>query len=169
MARLNRIWWYNTISFASKFSPYKSLVTSILFYGCEAWTLLTDTKKQKTRTRAFETKCIRKLLRISYLEHKTNDCVKSKISFLVGSQEPLLTTVKRRKLHGLGMLDAKTASPKPFFRAPWRASDAVVGRGNAGWTTSKSGHICPCQNCSHRASCRKDWKRIFAESSLMSP
>ena len=24
---------------------------------------------------------------------------------------------------------------------------AVVGRGNAGWRTSKSGHICPCKNC----------------------
>ena len=41
-----------------------------------------------------------------------------------------------------------TASPKPFFRAPRRVRDAVVGRGNAGWTTSKSGHIFPCQNCS---------------------
>ena len=25
--------------------------------------------------------------------------------------------------------------------------DAVVGRGNAGWTTSKSVHPCPCQKC----------------------
>ena len=82
IARLNRIRRCNTISFASKFSPYKSLVTSIFFYGCEAWTLLTDTKKQKTRTWAFETKCKRNLLRISYLEYKTNDWVRSKINFL---------------------------------------------------------------------------------------
>ena len=34
MARLNRIWWCNTISFASKFKLYKSLVISILLYGC---------------------------------------------------------------------------------------------------------------------------------------
>ena len=34
MARLNRIWWCNTISFTSKFKLYKSLVTPIL-YGCE--------------------------------------------------------------------------------------------------------------------------------------
>ena len=34
------------------------------------------------------------------------------------------------------------------FRTPWRLGDAVVGRGNAGWTTSKSGHICQCQSCS---------------------
>ena len=29
-----------------------------------------------------------------------------------------------------------------------RSSSAVVSRGNAGWTTSKSGHPWPCQNCS---------------------
>ena len=45
---------------------------------------------------------------------------------------------------------ATTASPKPSCRAPWwgGGDDAVFGRGNAGWTTSKSGHCCPCQNCS---------------------
>ena len=41
------------------------------------------------------------------------------------------------------MLNTQTS-----FLAPWRVGNAVVGRGNAGWTTSKSGHSCPCQNCS---------------------
>ena len=41
-ARLNRIWRCNTISFASKFKLYKSLVTSILLNGSEAWTLLAE-------------------------------------------------------------------------------------------------------------------------------
>ena len=61
--RLNRIWRCNTISFASKFKVHKSLVASFLFYGCETWTLLADSEK---RTQAFKTKCLRKLLRISY-------------------------------------------------------------------------------------------------------
>ena len=51
-----------------------------------------------------------------------------------------------------------------------RVGNAVVGRGNAGWTTAKSGHPYPCQTCLLRmASCRKDRKRISAESSLTSP
>ena len=87
MARLNRIWRCNTISFASKFKVHKSLVASFLFYGCETWTLLADSEK---RTQAFKTKCLRKLLCISSLEHKTNDWVQSKINFLVGPQKPLL-------------------------------------------------------------------------------
>ena len=34
------------------------------------------------------------------------------------------------------------------FRAPLKVGEAVVGRENAGWTTSKREHPCPCQNCS---------------------
>ena len=50
-------------------------------------------------------------------------------------------------LHGSGMSHATTASPKPSFRAPWKVGDAVIDRGNAGWT-SKSAYSCPCQSCS---------------------
>ena len=80
---------------SSKFKLYKSLVTSILLYSYEAWNQLADSEK---RIQTFETRCLRKLLRTFYLEHKTNDWVRSKISSLVGLQEPLLATVKRRKL-----------------------------------------------------------------------
>ena len=52
-----------------------------------------------------------KLLRISYLEHTTNDRVRSKINFLVGPQEPLPS--RDGNLHGSGMSHATTASPKP--------------------------------------------------------
>ena len=93
MTRSNRIWWRNTIRFASKFKLYKSFVTSILLYGCETWTLLADSEK---RIQAFETNCLRKLLRISYLEHKPNDLVRSKINSLVGPQTPLQTTKKQK-------------------------------------------------------------------------
>ena len=42
MARININWRCNPISFANKFKLYKSLVTSILLYGCETRTLLAD-------------------------------------------------------------------------------------------------------------------------------
>ena len=63
------------------------LVNSILPDGCQTCTLLADAEK---RIQAFETKCLRKLLHVSHLEHKTNDWVLSKINCLVGPQEPLL-------------------------------------------------------------------------------
>ena len=51
-------------------------------------------------------------------------------------------------LHGSGLSHATTACSKPSFEAPWRVVDAMVRRENAGRTTSKSGHLCPCQNFS---------------------
>ena len=35
-------------------------------------------------------------------------------------------------------------------RAPWRVGDSAVGRGTAGWTTSRSGRRWPYRNCSRR-------------------
>ena len=73
-------------------------------------------------------------------------------------------------LHGSGISHATTASPKPSLRATWRIGDAVISRGkfNAGWTTSKSGRHCPCQNCWRWPPPEKDWKRMCStESSFM--
>ena len=53
---------------------------------CWMGTLLADFEK---RMQAVKTKCLRKFLCISYLEHKTNDCIWSKIVFLLGPQESL--------------------------------------------------------------------------------
>ena len=51
---------------------------------------------------AFEFKCLRRLLNITYHERKTNQYVWQVVENLVGPQEPLLATVKRRKLQWYG-------------------------------------------------------------------
>ena len=65
-----------------------------IFY-LKDWTLLADSER---KIQAFETKCLRKPLCFSYLEHANNDWVSSKINFLVSPREPLLASVKRWKL-----------------------------------------------------------------------
>ena len=95
MTRLNNIWKSNSISLPTKLKLYKSLVVSILLYGCESWTLTADTER---RIEAFENKIYRRLLHISYRKHKTNAYVKEQIINCAGEQEPLLATIKRRKL-----------------------------------------------------------------------
>ena len=56
------------------------------------------------------------------------------------------------------MSRASTTSSKPSFRTPWRTVDAVVGRGNAKWTISKSRHPLPDQICSPRPPAEKTRK-----------
>ena len=72
-------------------------------------------------------------------------------------------------LHGSSMLDAMTASPKPSFRAPWRMGDAVVGREKCWMDNIKEWNSLPMPELLTRASCRKDWKRIPGDRSLVFP
>ena len=48
----------------------RSLVVSIFLYACESWTLTAELEK---RTQAFEMRCYRRLLNISYKDHVTNE------------------------------------------------------------------------------------------------
>ena len=71
-------------------------------------------------------------------------------------------------LHGSDISHATTASPKPSFRAPLRMGDAVVSR-KCWMDNIKVWTSLPMPELLTRAFCRKDWKKISAESSLMSP
>ena len=59
----------------------RSLVISIFLYACESWTLTADLEK---RTQAFEMRCYRRLLNISYKDHVTNEEVRRKIQAAIG-------------------------------------------------------------------------------------
>ncbi|GFR90329.1 endonuclease-reverse transcriptase, partial [Elysia marginata] len=87
-AKLGKI-WKSSISFKAKHELFRSLVSSILTYGCETWTLLADTER---RIQVFENKCLRKLIRISYKDHVTNESVRELVVAYVGPKEPLLAT-----------------------------------------------------------------------------
>ena len=84
MAKLNKIWSSKNISFSAKIGLYNTLILSTLLYGSESWTQTTDTIRP---IQAFENKCYRRLFRISWKDHKTNECVHRAIKARVGPQE----------------------------------------------------------------------------------
>ena len=118
---------------------------------------------------AFETKCLRKLLCISFLEHKTNDWVRSKINFLVGPQEPLLATVKRRKLAWFGHVTHHNSLSKTILQGNLEGERRRVRQRKCWMDNITESISLPMPELLTMASCRKDWKRISAASSLMSP
>ena len=63
LIKLKPIWRDNNISLGSKVKLNRSLVISIFLYTCESWTLTAELEK---RTQAFEMKCCRRILNISY-------------------------------------------------------------------------------------------------------
>ena len=82
------------------------------------------------------------------LQQKSNDWLLGKINFLVGPQEPLLATVKRRKLAWFGHVTHHDSLSTTIFQGTLKVGDAVVSRGNTGWTISKNRHPYPGQICS---------------------
>ena len=68
--------WRDNISLGSKVKLMRSLAISIFLYACESWTLTAELEK---RTQAFEMRCYRRLLNISYKDHVTNEEVRRKI------------------------------------------------------------------------------------------
>ena len=113
MAKLNKIWSSEDVSFSTKIKLYKTIVLSTLDYGCESWTLTADLTK---RIQAFEKKCYRHMLGISWKDRMTNEFVQRGIKARAGQQENLLGIVKRRNLHGLATYLATTAWPKQCCR-----------------------------------------------------
>ena len=135
MARFNRIWQCNTISFAGKFKLYESLVTSFLLYCCKTWTLTLKKKDPGFRNQVPEETSPHLLLgaQDQRLGAEQDQLPCGSTGNCSGICQETETCI------GSGMSHAITASPKLSFRAPWKVGDAVVGRGNAGRTTSKSG------------------------------
>ena len=60
-------------------------------YGCESWTLR---KPDEAKINAFEMKCLRQVLRVSWTAKKTDKCVLN----TAGVERSLLASVKERKL-----------------------------------------------------------------------
>ena len=107
------IWIDKNTSLSSKIRLTRSLVTPIFLYARESWTLTAELQR---RIQAMEMRCYRKILRISYKDHVTNEEVHAKIQQAIGSHEDLLTIVKRRKLQWYGHVSRSSGLAKTILQ-----------------------------------------------------
>ena len=89
------------------------LVTLIFLYACESWSLTAELQR---RMQAMEMWCYRKILRISYKNHATNEEVHAKIQQAIGPHEDLLTIVKRRRLQWYGHVSRSSGLAKTILQ-----------------------------------------------------
>ena len=149
MLNLETIWKSRSITLHTKIHLYKSVILSILLYGCESWTI---SKNMEKRLEAFDTKAYRKILGITYRERKTNEYVKKRI----GPVDSLLKIIKKRKLkhyghtmrhntlHKLimqGFVDGKRRSGRP--RINWMTNILE-------WTEKDLGNLLPLPQDRHQ-------------------
>lgn len=84
-----------SLSLCIRMRVLRCYVYSTLYYGLEAWTLTDNTSK---RLEAFELWCYRRMLRISYTHHVTNETVLRRMN----KDKEILITVKKRKMAYFG-------------------------------------------------------------------
>ena len=133
LTRLKPVWNDRNISLNSKIGLIRSLVTSIFLYACESWTLTAELYR---RIQALEMRCYRKILRISYKDHVTNEEVCAKIQQAIGSQADLLTIVKRHKVQWYGHISYSSGLAKTILQGTVRG-----GRRQSGQKKRREGNI----------------------------
>ena len=97
------IWKSGGISLGLKVRVIRA--TPIAIYGCESWAMASGDKKHVD---AFEVWCYRRLLRVAWMERKTNKCVMEKI----GSVLMLRMSMAERKVRFFGHIVRKNGMEK---------------------------------------------------------
>ena len=112
------------------------LETSIFLCACESWTLTAELQR---RIQTMEMRCYRKILRISYKDHVTNEEVHAKIQQAIGPHEDLLTIIKRRKLQWYGHVSHSYGVARTILQGTVKGGKDKSHRGTGDKTTSGNG------------------------------
>ena len=165
LTKLKPIWKDNNISLGSKVKLMPSLVISICLYACESWILTAEIEK---RTQAFEMRCYRSLLNISYKDHVTNEEVRRKIQTAIGEYDELLTLVKKRKLRWFGHVSRSSGLAKTILQGIVKGK-RKRGRQKKRWEDHiKEWTGMDFASSTRTAENRTRWKGIVANSSVVS-
>ena len=164
LARLKPVWNDRSISLSSKIRLMRSLVTFIFLHACESWTLTAELQR---RIQAMEIWCCRKILRIAYKDHVTNEEVRAKIQQAIGPHEDLLTIVKRCKLQWYGHVSNSLGLAKTILQGTVKGGRRQGGQRKRWednireWTGLEFGK-------SQRAvESRGKWKKLVAKLSVV--
>ena len=157
LTKLSTIWKDKNISLSTKIRLMRSLVTSIFLYACESWTLNKDIER---RIQAFEMRCYRRILGISYKDRITNEKVEEMVRRAAGPFEKLLRTVRKRKLKWFGHVTRGSGLAKTILQGTVPGKRGQ-GRPRRQWGdnirewTGLSG-----EQLQYHAHNRKDWRKL---------
>ena len=164
LTRLKPIWTDKSISLSSKIRLMCSLVTSIFLYACESWTLTAELQR---RIQAMEMRCYRKILRISYKDHVTNEEVHAKIQKAIGPHEDLLTIVKRRKLQWYGHVFRSSGLAKTILQGTVKGGRRQGGQRKRWEDNTREWTGLEFAKYQRAVENRGKWRKLVAKSSVV--
>ena len=133
-------------------------------YACESLTLTAELQR---RIQAIEMRCYRKILRISYRDHVTNEEVRAKIQQAIGPHDDLLAIVKRLKLLWYVHLSRSSGLAKTSLQGTVKGGRRQ-GRQRKRWVDNIREWTGLEFGKSQRAvENRKKWRKLVAKSSVV--
>ena len=159
-ASLYTIWKAKNISIPTKMRLYKSNILSVLLYGAESWK---TTTKINQLLETFQSKCLRRILKIYWPEKVTNEEVRRRAGI-----RSVVEEVRRRKWSWIGHVCRmdQTALPRTALR--WTPEGKRKrGRPKETWRRSvekemKAQHL-TWEKITKKAQDREQWRQ-FADA-----
>ena len=115
---------------------------------------------------AMEMRCYRKILRISYKDHVTNEKVRAKIQQAIELHEVLLTIVKRCKLQWYGHVSRSSGLAKTILQGTVKGGRRQ-GRQRKRWEDIREWTGLEFDKSQRAVENRKKWRRLVAKSSVV--
>ena len=113
----------------------KCYIWSTLLYGAETWTL---SQSLKNKIEAFEMWCYRRMLKISYTEHVSNDVV----LIFAGAKRTLLKLCLKRKLEYFGHFVREGVCQQMYV---WVKQEGRGREGAKNTVEQRCTEVCRCQ------------------------
>lgn len=154
--------WKAKISLTTKIKIYNAVVIPTLLYGAETWS---STRKQEERLDAFDSRCLRIILKIKWWHHTRNSDVRER------TQQPYASTLlRRRRLRWFGHVQRMGPQRIPLKLYHWDPT-SIGGRRRQGrqkqrWKDTCSRDLALCgltlQEAENIAKEREGWKLTLA-------
>ena len=157
--KMKSIFTNRNIKVYTKINTLKAYIWSILLYGCECWTL---TKDLERRLEAAEMWYIRRIMRISWTEKKSNE----EVMEMAGYKRSLLKTIRKRQLQFFGHINRADGLEKQ------RLSGKICGNKSRGrqrtkYTDSLNNFVTRKESPNNElimiTDDREDWKAMIAD------
>ena len=118
--------------------------------------------------KAIEIRCFRKILRISYKDHVTNEAARNKIKQAIGPYDDLLTTVKKRKLKWYGHVSWSSGLAKTLLQGTVREGWGRRGRQKQKWEDNiKEWTGMEFADSQRAVENRETWRELVRKSSML--
>ena len=118
---------------------------------------------------AMEMRCYRKILRISYKDHITNEEVRAKIHQAIGPHEDLLTIVKIRKLQWYGHDSRSSGLAKTILQGTLKWGRRQGRQGKRWEDDIREWTGLEFAKSQRAVENREKWRKLVAKSSVVPP